>query len=162
MVFRNLLRWGMRKQDWSPFEQQPVEFVELNYDFHPDWMEAQMRVAGFLVRKRYGVSHFRLPQIKERVGAEQLAQADARLFELGGTYPVSPSVFVQAGAPGAASRPALSSAPADVQQLFRCPECGREGLDRIDEDRVRCGGCGAEYRRQDGVWDLKEAVKDFR
>ena len=44
-----------------------------------------------------------LPQIKERVGAEQLAQVDARLFELGGTYPVSPSVFLQGGAPGAAA-----------------------------------------------------------
>ena len=159
---KSMLRWGMRKQDWSPFAPQPVEFVALNYDFHPDWMEAQMRAAGFLVRRRYGVSHFRLPQIKERVGAEQLAQVDARLFELGGTYPVSPSVFLQVGAPGAASRPALSSAPADVHQLLRCPECGREGLDRIDEDRVRCGGCGAEYRRQGGVWDMKEAVKESR
>ena len=159
---KSMLRWGMRKQDWSPFAPQPVEFVALNYDFHPDWMEAQMRAAGFLVRRRYGVSHFRLPQIKERVGAEQLAQVDARLFELGGTYPVSPSVFLQVGAPGAASRPPLSSAPADVHRLLRCPECGREGLERIDEDRVRCGGCGAEYGRQGGVWDMKEAVKESR
>lgn len=157
-----MVRWGMHKQDWSPFERQPVEFVKLNYDFHPDWMEAQMRVAGFQVRKRYGVSHFRLSQLKQRVGADQLAQADARLFKLGGTFPVSPSVFLQAGAPGAASRPALSIAPAEVQRLFRCPQCGQEGLDRVEDDRVRCPQCGAEYGRQGGVWDLKEAVKDSR
>jgi len=155
-----MVRWGMRKQDWSPFERQPVEFVELNYDFHPEWMEAQMRAAGFLVRRRYGVSHFRLPQIKQRVGAEQLAQVDARLFELGGTFPVSPSVFLHAGAPGAASRPALSSVPEEVHRLFRCPQCGCEGLDRADDDCVRCPACGAEYRRQGGVWDLKEAVQN--
>lgn len=159
---KSMLRWGMRKQDWSPFEPQPVEFVALNYDFHPDWMEAQMRAAGFLVRRRYGVSHFRLAQIKQRVGAEQLAQVDARIFELGGTFPVSPSVFLHAGAPGAAGRPAVSSAPSEVHHLFRCPKCGREGLDRIDDDRVRCPECGAEYRRQGGVWDLKEAVRDSR
>ncbi|MFN8469071.1 MAG: methyltransferase domain-containing protein [Caldilineaceae bacterium] len=157
-----MMRWGMRKQGWSPFERQPVEFAALNYDFHPEWMEAQMRTAGFQVRKRYGVSHFRLSQLKQRVGAEQLAHADARLFELGGTFPVSPSVFLQAGAPGAASRPALSVAPAEVQRLFRCPHCGQEGLERVEDSRVRCPQCGAEYRRQGGVWDLKEAVKDSR
>jgi ubiquinone/menaquinone biosynthesis C-methylase UbiE/DNA-directed RNA polymerase subunit RPC12/RpoP len=157
-----MVRWGMRKQSWSPFERQPVEFVELHYDFHPDWMQAQMRLAGFQVRKRFGVSHFRLSQLKQRVGAEQLAQADARVFELGGTFPVSPSVFLQAGAPGAASRPALGVAASEVQRLFRCPQCGREELERVEDNRVRCPQCGAEYRRQGGVWDLKEAVKDSR
>ena len=155
-----MLRWGMGKQDWSPFERQPVEFVKLNYDFHPDWMEAQMRAAGFQVRRRYGVSHFRLAQLKQRVPAEQLAQVDARLFEIGGTFPVSPSVFLHTGAPGAASRPALSSAPAEVHHLFRCPQCGCEGLERVEDERVRCPQCGSGYRRQDGVWDLKEPVKD--
>ena len=157
-----MVRWGMRKQDWSPFARQPVEFVALNYDFHPEWMEGQMRTAGFQVRKRYGVSHFRLAQLKQRVGAAQLAQADARIFELGGTFPVSPSVFLQAGAPGAASRPALSAAPDEVQRLFRCPQCGQEGLERVEDSKVRCPQCGAEYRRQGGVWDLKEAVKDSK
>jgi SAM-dependent methyltransferase len=151
-----MLRWGLRKQDWSPFDKAPVEFVKLNYDFHPQWMEAQVRAAGLLVHKRYGVSHFRLPQLKTRVAPGQLAQLDAQLFEIGGTFPVSPSVFLHTGAPGAAARPALSSAPGEVHRLFRCPRCGREGLDPVAEERVCCGGCGAEYRRQDGVWDLKE------
>ena len=73
----------MRRQEWSPFERQPVEFVKLNFDFHPEWMEAQMRAAGFQVRRRYGVSHFRLAQLKQRVAAEQLAQVDARSLRLG-------------------------------------------------------------------------------
>jgi len=33
-----LLRWGLGRQSWSPLDQQPVEFVKLNFDFHPDWM----------------------------------------------------------------------------------------------------------------------------
>jgi ubiquinone/menaquinone biosynthesis C-methylase UbiE/predicted RNA-binding Zn-ribbon protein involved in translation (DUF1610 family) len=156
-----MLRWGMGRQGWSPFEQQPVEFAALNYDFHPDWMEAQLRAAGFQVHKRYGVSHFRLPQLKQRVPAEQLAQVDARLFELGGTFPVSPSVFLHTGAPGAASRRALSSAPAEVHHLFRCPQCGGDGLARVEDARVHCPQCGAGYRRQEGVWDLKEPLKEL-
>jgi ubiquinone/menaquinone biosynthesis C-methylase UbiE len=151
-----MLRWGLRKQEWSPFDPAPVEFVKLNYDFHPHWMEAQMRAAGLLVHKRYAVSHFRLPQIKERVAPEQLAQWDAQLFEVGGTFPVSPSVFLHTGAPGAAARPPLSSVPEEVHRLFRCPQCGHEGLAQVTEELVRCPDCAAQYRRQEGVWDLKE------
>lgn len=153
-----MLRWGLRRQSWSPFNQQPVEFVKLNYDFHPQWMDAQMRRAGFQVRKRLAVSHFRLGLLKQRLPAERLAQLDSALFALGGTFPVAPSVFLQAAAPGAASRPAINSSPDAVQQLLRCPVCGAEQLERVAADRVRCPQCAAIYRRHLGVWDMKESV----
>ncbi len=153
-----MARWAVRRQEWSPFDPQPVEFVKLNFDFHPQWMEAQMRQAGFQVRKRFGVSHFRLAQIKQRVPAEQLARLDGSLFAMGGTFPVAPSVFLGAAAPGASRRSAVSSSAAEVHRLLRCPQCGGEEMERIAEERVRCPQCGAEYRREEGVWDLKEVV----
>ncbi len=153
-----ILRWGLRRQSWSPFAAEPVEFVKLNYDFHPQWMEAQMRSAGLQVRRHLAVSHFRLEALKQRVSAARLAQMDAALFEIGGTYPVSPSVFVQAAAPGTISRPPVPTGPESVHRLLRCPGCGAEGLERVQEDRVRCPQCGAVYRRHLGVWDLKEPV----
>jgi SAM-dependent methyltransferase len=153
-----ILRWGMRRQGWSPFDPEPVEFVKLNIDFHPQWMEVKMRTAGFRVRRRLAVSHFRLAQLKRRVPAARLAQLDAALFEVGGTYPLSPSVFVQAQAPGACARPPLDSAPESVYRLLRCPTCGDEQLEPASDDRVRCPQCGAIYRRHQGVWDMKEAV----
>lgn len=153
-----MLRWGLRRQQWSPFAQPPVEFVELNFDFHPQWMETQMRNAGFQMRQRLGVSHFRLPLLKQRVSPTRLAQLDAALFSVGGTYPVAPSVFVQATAPGAAGRPSLPVAAEAVHRLLRCPACATEPLERVSEDRVRCPHCGATYRRHLGVWDMKEAV----
>jgi hypothetical protein len=153
-----LLRWGLRRQAWSPLDQEPVEFVKLNYDFHPEWMEAQFRAVGLAVQRRLAVSHFRLPIFKQRVAASQLAQFDRWLFAPGGVYPLSPSVFVQAGAAGALRRPALSTDPAAIGALFRCPQCGGEGLVQVAEARLRCPGCAAEYRKQDGVWDLKESA----
>lgn len=153
-----ILRWALRRQPWSPFEQAPMEFVELNYDFHPQWMEEQMRRSGLQVRKRLGVSHFRLAQLKDRVPAAQLAQIDSALFTLGGTYPLAPSVFVQAAAPGAGMRPALPTTPDAVHRLFRCPRCGGEQLERVSEERVQCTQCGSGYRRHLGVWDLKEVA----
>jgi ubiquinone/menaquinone biosynthesis C-methylase UbiE len=153
-----ILRWGLRRQSWSPFDLPPVEFVKLNFDFHPQWMETQMRSAGLQVRQRLGVSHFRLAQLKQQLPAERLAQLDSALFGLGGTWPVAPSVFVQAAAPGAGSRPLLGSSPQEVHRLLRCPACGGEQLERVSEARVRCPQCGAAYRRHLGVWDLKESV----
>src|SRR4030065_665983 len=30
-----ILRWFLRRQSWSPFSEDRVEFTRLNYDFHP-------------------------------------------------------------------------------------------------------------------------------
>jgi len=151
-----LVRWGLRRQAWSPLDPAPVEFVKLNYDFHPDWMAAQLQAVGLEVNRRLGVSHFRLSAIKQRVAPARLAQIDRWLFAAGGAYPLAPSVFVQASAPGALGRPALSTDPAAVASLFRCAQCGVEGLVQVAEDRVQCPGCATHFRKQDGVWDLKE------
>ena len=32
---KSIFRYWMKKQDWDPFTLDPVEFVELNYNFHP-------------------------------------------------------------------------------------------------------------------------------
>ncbi len=153
-----LLRWAARRQQWSPLAPQPVEFVRLNYDFHPDWMAARFAAAGLVTKQRYGVSHLRLPALKARVAPERLAQVDSWLFGVGGQVPLAPSIFVQATAPAAGSRPALSTDPAAVGQLFRCPGCGHEGLAVAGVDLLRCEHCQARYRRVAGVWDLKESL----
>jgi SAM-dependent methyltransferase/DNA-directed RNA polymerase subunit RPC12/RpoP len=153
-----MVRWVAGRQVWSPFAPDPVEFVALNYDFHPVWMQARLREAGFVLRQQYGVSHFRAPLVKSRVSAEQLARLDSWLFAPGGAYPVAPSVFVQAGAPAAGKRAAVSSAPEEVAGLLRCPQCSAEPLIRTDEDAVRCPQCQARYQRRDRVWDMKEPL----
>ncbi|MBK8046428.1 MAG: class I SAM-dependent methyltransferase [Anaerolineales bacterium] len=151
-----LMRWGARRQTWSPFDPAPVEFVELNFDFHPGWMEDQLSAAGISIRQQYAVSHFRLPWLKQRVSAARLAEMDSWLFAPGGVYPFAPSVFVQVAAPGAGPRPEFSTAPGAIATWLRCPQCQQEGLEQIRDDRMQCPQCGQKYRRYDGVWDLKE------
>jgi SAM-dependent methyltransferase len=151
-----ILRWLSGRQRWSPLTQEPVEFVRLNYDFHPDWMAARFAVAGLEARRRYAVSHFRLPVLKARVTPQRLAQVDSWLFTVGGRLPLAPSVFLQATAATGGQRPLLSTAPTAVGQLLRCPRCGQEGLAMVAVDLVHCDRCTAEYHRVDGVWDMKE------
>lgn len=148
-----LARWVLRRQTWSPLSEEPVEFVRLNYDFHPVWMARQLNIAGLSVRQRYAVSHFRLAALKGRVDAEVLARIDSWLFAIGGTFPLAPSVFLQVGAADGVRAPATT-----VAELLRCPQCGAEPLEQRAEDRVACVQCNSVFAQRAGVWDMKEAV----
>lgn len=155
---KSLMRWAARKQNWSPIAREPLEFVELNFDFHPSWMEDRFTDAGLQVQRRYGVSHFRLGALKQRIPAAVLAQADSLLFGVGGQVAVAPSIFVQATTMGHQQRAAVPTAAESVADLFRCPECTRNGLARIDVDQVQCPQCGARYARVQQVWDFKDTL----
>lgn len=153
-----MLRWGLRRQAWSPLDPTPVEFVALNYDFHPEWMEARLHEAGLEIRQRKAVSHLRVPQLKRWISAERLAQIDSWLFDAGSAYPVSPSVFVQVAASQGGQRSPITADPSAVAQLFRCSGCGAEAMENAGEDLVQCSQCKTCFARKNGVWDFKEPV----
>ncbi len=153
-----LLRWLVGRQSWSPLTREPVEFVALNFDFHPLWMNERLGDAHLLVQQQLAVSHFRIGQVKARCDAHWLAQIDSRLFWLGGRYPLSPSVFMQAVAPGADRRLEVSADPSALAQLFRCPACAAEAFELGDPRQLLCKVCGKKYTQTDGIWDFKEPV----
>ncbi len=153
-----LLRWVGRRQHWSPLAHEPVEFLELNYDFHPSWMDERFAQAGMHITKQYGVSHFRLSLLKERIPPQALARVDRALFGVGGRYPIAPSVFVQATAKKAGSCIEASTKPSSVGDLLRCPRCETDGLAMLDETTVQCPHCDQKFMRKRGVWDLKEPL----
>lgn len=153
-----LARWALRRQDWSPLEREPVEFVELNFDFHPAWMNDRLREAGFVVEQQFAVSHFRLPVFKRVASPQQLANADSVLFGVGGQFPLSPSIFVRAQA-ATGRKPAVQGMAYGVGSLFACPHCRHEGLETVGEERLRCPQCGRGYAKVNHVWDLKEQVE---
>lgn len=154
-----LARWIARRQTWSPLDPEPVEFVELNYDFHPAWMWGRFEDARLRVRRQLAVSHFRLPLLKQHAPAAALAKVDSWLFNLGGRYPLAPSVFVQAAARQADPPPSKWTDLADLSTLLRCPVCLSEGsLVRAEADLLVCSECESRYARRNHVWDFKERV----
>ena len=92
---KSVARWLLGRQEWSPMDPMPIEFVKLNYDFHPTWMGQQLANAQLKVRQQLAVSHFRTPLLKRNISAATLAKVDSWLFRPGGHYPLAPSVFVQ-------------------------------------------------------------------
>ncbi len=91
-----IARYLLRRQQHSPFALEPYEFVPLNLDFHPRWMDQALRRAGFHVLKRRAVSHFRVAVLKRRVPLRWLVAADRALQVPGGWWPWTPSIFIRA------------------------------------------------------------------
>ena len=150
-------RWALRRQQWSPLDTTPVEFVELNYDFHPAWMWDQFDHARLRVQRQLAVSHFRVPVMKRVVPAGVLARMDSWLFEVGGRYPLAPSVFVQVDAPETAMGADISSDSGSVVELFCCPSCLSErSFFQAGSDLIACRVCETRYARRAGIWDFKE------
>ena len=89
-------RWLIRRQVWNPFSHEPVEFVALNFNFHPQAVGEWLRAAGFRVVRRLSVSHFRWGWLKERLPTRLLLAGESLLQWTGAWFPWTPSVFVEA------------------------------------------------------------------
>jgi hypothetical protein len=148
-----MLRFWLRRQTWSPFTQEPVEFAEMNFDFHPAWMRQQLEEAGFIPGRTLAVSHFRIPVLKQVVPNGLLSGLDRFLQPTGSWIKVAPSIFVhnQVGEIGTA-------APAG--NFFACPHCRTALGDVIIENQLVCPNpdCGRIWAVSDGLYDFKEPV----
>jgi SAM-dependent methyltransferase len=150
-----ILRYLLRRQDWSPFDREPVEFVKLNFDFHPAWIFDQLSQVGLRVQKLRAVSHFRLGLLKRLAPTKLLAAFDRLLQPTGALWQLTPSVFVRCAAQ--ADKPAASQ-----DAFFRCTVCGSTMLTTggstmlINEGAaLSCTDCGARFAIRDGIYDLK-------
>lgn len=143
-----MARYALGRQDWSPYDPTPVEFVEMNFDFHPAWMQEQLGGAGFHVKRQRTVSHFRLPLLKRLVPPHTLAWLDGLCQPTGAWWQLTPSVFFQC-----IQGEGTHTAPA--KDLFCCPACASTGLLESPEALV-CPGCDRRWPIEDGIYNFKE------
>jgi len=141
-----MLRYLLGKQSWSPYTREPVEFTELNFDFHPQSVRDYLRRAGFSIEKQLTVSHFRLDALKQRVPTRFLAGLDGLLQWTGAFIQISPSVFTRCQASEAGEK-------AEKEALFQCPACGA-ALEEQDQT-LECERCGRKWECRDGIYDLR-------
>lgn len=149
-------RYVLGKQTWSPFALSPLEFIALNFDFHPRWMGEQFTKAGLHCKEQLAVSHFRLPLLKQRVAPERLAKLDSYLFRPGSYYPLAPSVFVQATSEKGRAPKVIDAHPDSLAALFSCPVCRAEAFQLVTPEQLQCKSCNAAFAKQAGIWDFKE------
>lgn len=144
-----ILRYWTGGQEWNPFTQEPVEFVDLNYDFHPRYIREELEQADFSIQRQLTVSHFRIPLLKKIVPASILATLDSLVQLTGDYWQLSPSVFVHSravyGEPEAA----------EPTGFFRCPHCGSSSLEETPQE-LSCPECSLSWPLVDGIYDFRD------
>jgi hypothetical protein len=149
--WKSMLRYLLRQQSWSPFDREPVEFAELNFDFHPHAVSEWLRTAGFKVEKTLTVSHFRVGFLKRLIPTPLLAGLDGALQWTGNLVQFTPSVFVRTRAIGGGLQP-------KPEGLFACPVCGAALKDT--PPAITCPNCGRTYPVADGIYDFRVDAAD--
>ena len=144
---KSITRYLMRQQTWSPFSPDPVEFVELNFNFHPRTMRTWLSEAGFKLERQLTVSHFRVDLLKRLVPTRILAAADSLASLTGDLWQLAPSVFTLSRAPAKDTRVSEGA-------FFRCPACSGHSFGP-GPDRRTCHTCGAEWPVLDGIHVFK-------
>lgn len=144
-----MLRHFLGKNQWSPYTLAPVEFVELNYNFHPQYMRHQARDCGFTLRRELPVSWFRLGLIKRAIPTGLLTRMDEMLQATAWT--LAPSVFLDLRLENGNALPE-GLKPAKAHEILQCPLSG-----------ARLHRAGDELVSEDGLrWGIKQGVFDFR
>lgn len=141
-----MLRYLAGKQSWNPYDMEPVEFADLNFDFHPKAIRQWLRACEFDIQRQLSVSHFRMGWPKRHIPARVLAQMDAALQWTGAFAQLTPSVFTRA-------RVAGESAVVMEDAFFQCPSCGQVLPER--EQDIHCPQCGRVWQYHDGIYDFR-------
>ncbi len=147
-----ILRHAIGHQQWSPFTPEPVEFAELNFDFHPDWIDRQLKTSDFIPGRKLSVSYFRSQPLKKVLPTGLLIFLDKILQPTGNWWQLSPSVFIQSSHPSTGETAAPGA-------FFACPVCYTP-LGEIEGDRLICPDpfCSHQWKVKDGIYDFKEPV----
>ncbi|MDP3185037.1 MAG: class I SAM-dependent methyltransferase [Anaerolineales bacterium] len=151
-----ILRYALRRQEWSPFTLEPVEFAKLNFDFHPKAVRGWLTDVGFAVEKTLTVSHFRLGLLKRLAPVSILAGLDSLFQWTGALWQVTPSVFVRCKAVGRDSIPPFVGQN-DILFYFKCSECGHAPLEE-KKGYLACPGCKRKWAVRDGIYDFRQPI----
>jgi ubiquinone/menaquinone biosynthesis C-methylase UbiE len=143
-----ILRYLLQRQDWNPFSLEAVEFVPLNFDFHPQAVRDWLREADFDLQRQLTVSHFRIGAVKRIVPTKLLVALDSAAQLTGDWWQFTPSVFTSSKAIGDRPAPAPDT-------FFRCPRC-KQSLGYETVGGLDCSGCGKHWPIVDGIYDFRD------
>jgi ubiquinone/menaquinone biosynthesis C-methylase UbiE len=153
--FKSILRYLLSRQKWNPFTLEPVEFVKLNFDFHPKAIRNWLGELGFSIEKTLTVSHFRLGLLKRIVPARLLSALDGLFQPTGEFWQFTPSVFVKGKVKDNTQNEEIAS---NVIDLFKCPDCEGEKLEQ-EIDHLHCPICESNWAVQNSIYDFRERMK---
>jgi len=150
-----ILRYLLGRQTWSPFTLESVEFVKLNFDFHPKAVRNWLKDLGFTIERTLTLSHFRVGFLKRIVPTSILVFLDSLFQWTGAWWQLTPSVFVKSKVVRRDGIPPHSQD--NVLSYFKCPDCGNSPLIEKNE-YLECSSCGKKWGVKDGIYDFREPI----
>ena len=141
-----IFRYFFRKQQWNPFSPEPIEFADLNFDFHPTTVASWLLNSQFAVERQLTVSHFRMSFFKRFFPLKLLVLMDSLAQLTGDAWQLSSSVFVRNRAIG-------SRTQGKEGLFFKCPACGNGLIDT--KPVITCDACGKKYPIENGIYDFR-------
>jgi ubiquinone/menaquinone biosynthesis C-methylase UbiE len=148
---KSIIRYLLRRQEWSPFNPDPIEFAPLNFDFHPVTLRRWLEDLDFRIERILPVSHFRIDIAKRVFPPNVLAFLDSILQWTGTLGQFSPSVFLRARVSGKSKPSAEFLDPADI---FKCPDCDHSPLE-FSGKQISCPECMQKWQISDGIYDFR-------
>ena len=146
-------RYALHRQSWSPYTREPVEFVMLNFDFHPTWMAMQLQQAGFITQRTLAVSYLRTKVLKRVMPVRWMVVLDSLLQLTAPLGVLSPSVFTCNVNRDAQ---ALDGQALCGDQIFRSPRSG--AALRREGDILVCDADGTRWHAKGNFYDFKEPL----
>jgi ubiquinone/menaquinone biosynthesis C-methylase UbiE len=146
-----IIRYLLGRQKWSPFTLEPVEFVKLNFNFHPKAIKNWLKDLGFKIEKTLTLSHFRVGLLKRIVPTGVLVFFDSIFQWTGVLWQLSPSVFVRAKMQDGKKQ----EIPNNILLFFKCTDCGHSPLVE-KKDYLECSNCKRKWEVRDGIYDFRE------
>jgi SAM-dependent methyltransferase len=138
------------RQDWNPFSHEPIEYIDLNFNFHPAAVRGWLRALGLRIQRQFTVSHFRVGFLKRTIPTGLLVALDSFFQPTGNLWQYTPSVFVKSKAD--------DSVPAAAEgTFFKCPQCGSP-LTEKNKTHIECGSCGSRWGYQNGIYNFKQPL----
>ena len=143
---KSIFRHMLGRQVWSPFTLEPIEYIPLNFDFHPRAIKEWMGKVGFHIHRTLTVSHMRVGLLKKLIPVRLLVWLDSVFSLTGNWWQLTPSVFLKS----TASNDGVKAAE---NQFFACPNCGNPLADT--PPLIHCDNCGREYPVNGGIYDFR-------
>jgi len=134
---------------------ESVEFVKLNFDFHPKAIRKWLEELGFAIEMTLTLSHFRVGLLKRAVPTRILIFLDSLMQWTGAWFQVTPSVFVKAKIVGREVVPPYE--PDNILSYFKCPDCGNSPLED-NNSNLACSNCMKRWEVKDGIYDFREPM----
>jgi len=142
-----IVRYLLGRQKWSPFSPEAVEFVKLNFDFHPKTVQAWLTQLGFQIESQRTVSHFRLRLLKKIFPLKLLVWLDSAFQPTGSFLQLTPSVFLRVRK----DQPAIA---VPEKLIFRCLVCGYSPIEDTPP-LLTCPSCKRTYPVRNGIYDFR-------